>query len=127
MNRAFRRQVTDAETTSFAALVDRAVTQGDSFEQGMQVALTAVLVSPHFLFRVEGGVANATPLVRPVGDYELASRLSYFLWSSMPDEELFALAGKGTLHEDAVLEQQVRRLLRDSRSESLVQNFITQL
>jgi mono/diheme cytochrome c family protein len=124
--RAFRRPVTDAEVGSFAALVDRAVNQGDSFEQGMQVALTAVLVSPHFLFRVEGSGAEASGVVRPVDDYELASRLSYFLWSSMPDEDLFNLAGKGTLHTDAVLEQQVRRLLNDPRSESLVQNFVTQ-
>jgi Protein of unknown function (DUF1592)/Protein of unknown function (DUF1588)/Protein of unknown function (DUF1587)/Protein of unknown function (DUF1585)/Protein of unknown function (DUF1595)/Ca-dependent carbohydrate-binding module xylan-binding/Planctomycete cytochrome C len=124
--RAFRRPVTDAEVANFAALIEREVKQGDSFEQGMQVALTAVLVSPHFLFRVEGSGANADVVVRPVGDYELASRLSYFLWSSMPDEELFDLAGKGILHADAVLEQQVRRLLKDPRSESLVQNFVTQ-
>src|SRR5438874_5691851 len=103
--RAFRRPVTDVEVARFAALVDNAVKQGDSFEQGMQVAVTAVLVSPHFLFRVEGSGDKANSVVRPLGDYELASRLSYFLWSSMPDEELFALAGEGTLHEDAVLEQ----------------------
>jgi hypothetical protein len=126
LGRAFRRPVKDTEVASFAALVERQVKQGDSFEQGMQVALTAVLVSPHFLFRVEGSGAKADSVVRPIGDYELASRLSYFLWSSMPDEELFALAGKGTLHEDTVLEQQVRRLLKDPRSESLVQNFVTQ-
>src|SRR5262245_35291210 len=124
--RAFRRPVTETELAAFAALVERQVNQGDSFEQGMQAALTAVLVSPHFLFRVEGSGAKADAVVRPVGDYELASRLSYFLWSSMPDQELFALAGKGTLHEDRVLEQQVRRLLNDPRSESLVQNFVTQ-
>ncbi len=126
LERAFRRPVTKDERTSFATAVDKAVKQGDSFEQGMQVAVTAMLVSPHFLFRVEGTGEAAKTLVRPVGDYELASRLSYFLWSSMPDEELFALARQGTLHEDAVLEQQVRRLLNDPRSEALVQNFVTQ-
>jgi mono/diheme cytochrome c family protein len=124
--RAFRRPVSAAEVTRFAGLVASCVQQGDSFEQGMQVALTAVLVSPHFLFRVEGSGEAAKNVVRPVGDYELASRLSYFLWSSMPDEQLFDLAAKRMLHEDAVLEQQVRRLLRDPRSETLVQDFVTQ-
>jgi mono/diheme cytochrome c family protein len=125
LERAFRRPVTTTEVASFARLVERSVEQGDSFEQGMQVALTGVLVSPHFLFRVEGG-GEGGPAIRPVGDYELASRLSYFLWSSMPDDELFALAGKGTLHDDGVLEQQVTRLLKDPRCEALVQNFVTQ-
>src|SRR4051812_4393537 len=77
LNRAFRRPVTNDEVANFATLVDNAVKQGDSFEQGMQVALTAVLVSPHFLFRVEGSGAKAAGVVRPVGDHELASRLSY--------------------------------------------------
>jgi hypothetical protein len=117
----------------------------------MQVALTAVLASPHFLFRAEdGSVANgsegasgqagddnrvrhspslphsAALNVRSLSDYELASRLSYFLWSSMPDAELFALAAAGKLREESVLESQVRRLLADAKSESLVENFFAQ-
>ncbi len=127
LERAFRRPATNDEVASFAALVDKAVEQGDSFEQGMQVAATAVLISPHFLFRVEGGPpARAETAIRPLGDYELASRLSYFLWSSMPDDELFALAAKNVLHQDTVLQQQIRRMLADKKSDALVENFITQ-
>ncbi|HEY2414020.1 MAG TPA: DUF1592 domain-containing protein [Pirellulaceae bacterium] len=127
MVRAFRRPTAESEVNSFAALVDNAVKQGDSFEQGMQVAVTAILASPHFLFRVEGGDKSAAAgLVRPVGDFELASRLSYFLWSSTPDEELLSLAAKNTLHEDDALQQQVRRMLADSKTQALVDNFITQ-
>jgi len=118
---------TATEVNSYAALADNAVKQGDSFEQGMQVAVTAILVSPHFLFRVEGGhKAQAADDVRPVGDFELASRLSYFLWSSTPDEELLGWAAKGKLHEDATLQQQVRRMLADSKTQALVDNFFTQ-
>lgn len=125
--RAFRRPPTAAEMSSYAALVDNAVKQGDSFEQAMQIAVTAVLVSPHFLFRVEGGDKSASPgLVRPVGDFELASRLSYFLWSSTPDEELLALAAKNKLHEDGVVQTQIRRMLADAKTQALVDNFVTQ-
>jgi mono/diheme cytochrome c family protein len=126
LERAFRRPAADDEISSFASLVDRAVQQGDSFEQGMQVAVTAVLISPHFLFRVEGGAPRAETAIRPLGDYELVSRLSYFLWSSMPDDELFALAANGSLHQPAVLEEQIRRMLADKKSEALVENFVTQ-
>jgi hypothetical protein len=124
---AFRRPATGDELNRFAGLVDRAVLQGDSFEQGMQVALTGVLISPHFLFRAEGHEHAAVPnAIRLIGDYDLASRLSYFLWSSMPDDELLAAAAQGTLHDAAILEQQVRRMLADAKSEALVQNFVTQ-
>jgi hypothetical protein len=124
---AFRRPTTAAELNTFARLVDKAVKQGDSFEQGMQVAVTAILVSPHFLFRVEGGDKTAAEnIVRPIGDFELASRLSYFLWSSTPDKELLALAAKNTLHQDDVLPQQVRRMLADPKTQALVDNFVTQ-
>jgi hypothetical protein len=127
LHRVFRRPATAVEVNSYATLVDNAVKQGDSFEQGMQVAVTAILVSPHFLFRVEGGDKSLPAgVVRPVGDFELASRLSYFLWSSTPDEELLGLAASGKLHEDAVLQQQVRRMLADSKTQSLVDNFFTQ-
>jgi PAS domain-containing protein len=120
INRAFRRPATEEEVERFAGLVDAAVKQGDSFEQAMQVGLIGVLVSPHFLFRAEHDKSAV------VSDYELASRLSYFLWSSMPDDELFALAAQNKLQEPSVIEQQVRRMLADPKSEALVQNFATQ-
>jgi hypothetical protein len=90
----------------------------------MQITLQAALVSPHFLFRVETDKREQTADGRQaLNDFELASRLSYFLWSSMPDDELFQLAEQGTLHEDAVLEQQVRRMMADPKSYALIQNF----
>jgi len=98
--------------------------QGDAFERGIQVAISAVLVSPHFLFRVEVDPEPDEPTrIRPLNDYELASRLSYFLWSSMPDDELFSLAGRGVLHEGKVLDAQVRRMLQDDKAQALVANF----
>ncbi|HZN34867.1 MAG TPA: DUF1592 domain-containing protein, partial [Pirellulaceae bacterium] len=127
LTRAFRRPATEGEVQRFATLAEDAVKAGDSFEQGMQVALTAALVSPHFLFRTELDARPQDPqAVRELGDYELASRLSYFLWSSMPDDELFALAKAGKLREPATLEQQIRRMLADPKSAALVDNFITQ-
>lgn len=137
LERAFRRPVASNELDQFSNLVDNAVKAGDSFEQGMQAALTAVLVSPHFLFRIEdahpSAIARDLPqidsspfVIRPLSDYHLATRLSYFLWSSMPDDELFALAAAGRLHEPNVLSQQVRRMLSDHKSDALVQNFVTQ-
>jgi hypothetical protein len=144
LNRGFRRPATADELNRFASLVEGAVHQGDSFEQGMQVALTAVLVSPHFLFRAEGlpsslslPLSPSPPLtiraaskdglkVKNLSDHELASRLAYFLWSSMPDDELFSLAGQNKLHDEATLQAQIRRLLADKKSDALVENFVTQ-
>ncbi|MCU0877342.1 MAG: DUF1592 domain-containing protein [Pirellulaceae bacterium] len=127
INRAFRRPATDNELAIYGRLVEEAVAGGDSFEQGMQVALTAVLVSPPFLFRIEQDPARDDPTgIRELNDYELASRLSYFLWSSMPDDELFAVATAGKLRDPAVREQQVRRMLADPKSKALVENFIAQ-
>jgi hypothetical protein len=127
LDRAFRRRADDDEVNRFAKLVEESVAAGDTFEQGMQAALTGILVSPHFIFRVERDPAPDDPTaVRELAGYELASRLSYFLWSSMPDDELFAAAAGGKLHEDQVLEHQVRRMLQDSKAEALVQNFAMQ-
>jgi hypothetical protein len=127
LNRALRRNVSDDEVNRFAKLVEDAVAAGDTFEQGMQVALTGVLVSPHFLFRVERDLRPDDPAaVHELADYELASRLSYFLWSSMPDDELLAAAASGKLHEEATLQQQVRRMLADPKAEALVHNFVMQ-
>ena len=97
------------------------------FDAGIEMALSAVLVSPQFLFRVEqdpAGVPPGTPY--RISDLELASRLSFFLWSSIPDDELLDVAVAGTLHEPPVLERQVRRMLADSRSKALVTNFAAQ-
>jgi hypothetical protein len=126
-SRAFRRPVTDEELERLLGLVKLAQDQGDGFEQSIQLALQAVLTSPHFLFRVERDPEPGDPGgVRTLDDYELASRLSYFLWSSMPDAELFTLAREHRLRDPAVLEAQVRRMLRDPKAIALVNNFAGQ-
>ena len=124
--RAFRRPVTDAEVASYARFADLAAEQGEPFEVGMQVALQAVLVSPSFLFRVEDRRPVPGKVEVPVDDFALASRLSYFLWSSMPDDVLFDLARQNKLHEPAVLEAQVKRMLADDRADALIANFAGQ-
>jgi hypothetical protein len=97
------------------------------FETGIERALQRLLVSPQFLFRIEQDPKGAAPgSVHPVSDGELASRLSFFIWSSIPDDELLDLAAQGKLRQPEVLEQQVRRMLRDPRSSSLVSNFAEQ-
>jgi mono/diheme cytochrome c family protein len=126
MRRAYRRPVTDADLRRPLELYRDARAEG-GFDAGIEMALSAVLVSPHFLFRVEQqptGIPAGTPY--RVSDLELASRLSFFLWSSLPDDELLNVAAGGTLHEPAVLERQVRRMLADARSRSLVTNFASQ-
>jgi hypothetical protein len=123
--RAFRRPVKPEEVTRFLKLYDQAEREGDRFEQRIRLALAGVLVSPHFLFRVELDPSDAKPgTAYPIGEYELASRLSYFLWSSMPDDELFALAARGELRKN--LEAQVRRMLDDPKSTAFIQNFAGQ-
>ncbi len=122
--RAYRRPVTPPEVSQLTGLVELARKQGDSFEEGICQSLQAMLVSPHFLFRIEKdrNVAISAD-ASPIGHHELASRLSYFLWSSMPDDELFRAADQGTLRQPAVLSAQVRRMLKDPRSRALVENF----
>jgi hypothetical protein len=125
--RAFRRPASDEEVETYARLVADAAAGGDSFEQAMQVGLTALLVSPHFLFRIEKDPQpNNAQTIRELDDYELATRLSYFLWSSMPDDALFAAAAAGKLRDPAAREGQIRRMLADPKSEALVQNFAMQ-
>ena len=122
--RAYRRPPTDAEVQRLVALVASILKEGGGFEEGIRFAVEAVLVSPHFLFRWELDPAPlAAGASRELTDYEVASRLSYFLWSSMPDDELFRLAAEGTLRRPAVLAAQVSRLLADPRSAELVRNF----
>lgn len=125
--RAFRRPASDVELEPYAKLAADTVARGESFEFAMRVALTGVLVSRQFLFRGEADPnpnSNSNP--HPVNDYELASRLSYFLWSSLPDDELFQHAARGDLHTDAVLEQQIKRMLADPKSSALVDGFAMQ-
>jgi hypothetical protein len=137
--RAFRRAVTDDDIKPFLARVRTKMDQGASFERAIRVGLRAVLVSPHFLFlREKAGLEN-----RKLNDFALASRLSYFLWSSMPDEELFKLAAVGWVSDPTassandskagrvgdptyVLRQQVERMLRDPKAKSFTENFASQ-
>lgn len=124
-SRAFRREVTATEIQRLRELVRIAHMEGETFEGSIRFALQAVLVSPHFLFRVEAD-PPAGDSVRQISELELATRLSYFLWSSMPDEELFKLAWKGELRKDDQLQKQVVRMLKDPKAQSLVENFATQ-
>jgi len=122
--RAFRRPVDKPELNRYLAAFDEADKRGLAFELSIKNVLKAVLVSPHFLFRIEPDEPSAAPY--PVGQFELASRLSYFIWSSMPDAELFKLAKEKKLREPKVLEEQVRRMLMDPKSRELAENFGTQ-
>ncbi len=125
--RAWRRPVTDAEVERLVRYVGLAQREGDSWERGIQLAVTAALVSPNFLFRVETDKkASDAKAKHTVGDYEMASRLSYFLWSSMPDDELLALAAAHKLQNPAVLAAQVKRMLRDKKARALADNFAGQ-
>jgi len=122
--RAFRRPVEAREIDRLLGLYDATRQRGGSHEDGVKLAAKAILVSPYFLFRIEPDRDASGPF--QLGDFELASRLSYFLWSSMPDEELFHIAGEGHLHEPQVLETQVRRMLADAKAHAFAENFATQ-
>lgn len=126
MERAYRRPVTEEELASKLNLVALAQQEGDRLEEGVRLALQAILASPDFLFRVETDPKAGPAAAHPVNDYELASRLSYFLWASMPDQELFRAAKEQKLRQPAVLEAQVRRMLADPKSHSLVDNWAAQ-
>ncbi len=122
--RAFRRPLAPKEADTYLSLYTLARKQGDSFDNGIAAALEGVMVSPSFLFRIERDQPAAVKAnTIPVSDYEMASRLSYFLWSTMPDAELFRLASEHKLRQPEVLEAQVKRMLRDPRSIALVDNF----
>jgi hypothetical protein len=126
-HRAYRRPVTKAEVASLAKFVAMAKAEGQSVEQGIQLAIQAILVSPHFLFRIERDLdPNDPSKVHKISDLELASRLSYFLWTSMPDDELLSVAEAGKLRQPAVLEAQVKRMLADERSSAFSDNFAGQ-
>ena len=123
--RAYRRPVTDEDVSPLMALFELGAQDG--FERGVEKALQALLVSPSFLFRVEKDPRDAAPgTAYRLDDLELASRLSFFLWSSIPDDDLLTLAEQGRLSDPETFEAQVRRMLADRRSESLVENFAGQ-
>ena len=124
--RAYRRPATEAEVDRLTQLFLSVLNDGGAFNESVKIALSAVLASPHFLFRWELDPAKSPEDTRPLTGYEMASRLSYFLWSSMPDDELMRLAAENQLGDPKVLRAQVARMLGDPRSESLVINFIGQ-
>ena len=125
--RAYRRPPARREIDALTGFVDRAIAGGQSAEQGVQIAIQAMLVSPNFLFRIERDPDPRDPaLVHEVSPFELASRVSYFLWSSMPDDELLMLAESGKLSDPGVLRSQVDRMLADSRASGFAANFAGQ-
>ena len=124
--RAYRRPVTTTDLRELRLSYEYGRAEG-GFERGIRRALERLLVSPQFLFRIEHDPAGVAPdTLYRVSDLELASRLSFFLWSSIPDDELLDVAVQGTLRDSRVLEHQVRRMLADARAESLVTNFAAQ-
>jgi mono/diheme cytochrome c family protein len=124
--RAYRRNITDRDLGRLLAFYTAEKAMG-GFDAGIRSALERILVDPQFLFRIERDPPTVSPgTPYRVTDVELASRLSFFLWSSMPDEELLDLAVRGTLHQPPILERQVRRMLADARSSALVSNFAMQ-
>ncbi len=126
-DRAYRRPATADELTRLVGLVESARKDGDGLEDAIRYALKAVLISPSFLFHVEEEPEAAeVGKSRLLGEFELAARLSYFLWSSMPDDELYRLAARGELRQGENLAKQVRRLLRDEKARALVGGFALQ-
>ncbi len=124
--KAYRRTVTDRDTETLLSFYQAGRNAGD-FEDGIERALQFILAHPEFVFRTEDGPANVKPgQAYRINDLELASRLSFFLWSTVPDEELITLASQGKLKDPAVLEHQVHRMLADPRSHELIKNFAGQ-
>ena len=127
VRRAYRRAPTDADIDPLIAFYQDERTKTGNFEAGIEMALRRILADPEFIFRFEPPPAGVAPKTAyRISDTELASRLSFFLWSSIPDEELLKLAIDGKLHQPAVLERQTRRMLADPKSRSLVTNFANQ-
>ena len=124
---AFRRPVLDADVQPLVRLYDKGRAGGADFDEGIRRGLEAILISPDFLFRVEHDPKEAAPgSVYRLSDHELASRLSFFLWSSIPDDELLTLADQGKFHDPGVLKAQVRRMMADAKSDALIDNFAGQ-
>src|SRR5580693_3817429 len=124
---AYRRPVTDQDTETLMGFYQQGRNDGGSFDHGVEMAIRRVLVDPEFYFRKEPEPAAVKPGQNyRISDLALASRLSFFLWSSIPDDQLISLAGQNKLHEPAVLEREVKRMLADPKAESLVDNFAGQ-
>lgn len=122
--KAFRRPVSDEDAKTIAGIYDNAMAEKDDFQKAAQLTIQSLLTRPQFLFRLEDEVAGKGDQM--VDDYAMANRLSYFLWSSMPDETLMKLAEEGRLQDEKVLEEQVRRMLKDPKSISLSEEFASQ-
>jgi mono/diheme cytochrome c family protein len=123
-SKAYRRRVTDQELGRLMSLYQQSRIDGNDFDASIRFTLQAILVSPHFLYKVERPVPKGE--IRKLNDFELASNLSYFLWSTMPDDELFRVAARGQLSQPDVYRKQVKRMLASRRSLALVQNFASQ-
>lgn len=123
--RVYRRPVTEQEINALVVICQRATEGGFSYLESLRFGLQAALVSPQFLFRGERKI-DCSDGEQRIDDYSLASRLSYFLWSSMPDEELFRLASAGQLGEESILAAQVQRMLQDPKSDALLTGFFAQ-
>ena len=124
--RAYRRPVSESDVQGLVEFYNQGRLDG-GFEVGIQFALERVLVSPDFLFRIEQDPADAQPgAMYAISDIELASRMSFFLWSSPPDDELLNLAERGALREPGMLEQQVQRMMADPRADAFIKNFVGQ-
>ena len=127
VRRAYRKPASVADINEALGFYQRRRAEGESFDEGIRAALEAVLANPQFIFRFEHATAKAQPGRNyAVSDLELASRLSFFLWSSPPDDELLRVASAGTLHQQPILEREVKRMLADKRSASLATNFAVQ-
>jgi len=126
-SRAWRRPAGDLEVARLMPFVDSALAEGEPFVPALRLAVAAILVSPRFLFRTEIDPAPDDPTrAHDLSDFELASRLSYFLWSSLPDDRLSGLAAQGLLREPRVLADEARRMVRDPRASALVTHFAAQ-
>jgi mono/diheme cytochrome c family protein len=126
-SQAYRRPADAADVAGLMKFYDQGRKEGGNFEAGVRMALQAILASPQFIFRLEEAPATAKPGQNyRISDFDLASRLSYFLWASVPDQELLNTARRGTLRNPIVFEKQVRRMLADSRAESLATRFASQ-
>jgi Protein of unknown function (DUF1592)/Protein of unknown function (DUF1588)/Protein of unknown function (DUF1585)/Protein of unknown function (DUF1587)/Protein of unknown function (DUF1595) len=127
LHRAYRRPINDDDLHRLLQFFREGSAEGAGFEAGIESALAAILVAPQFLIRVETDPAGLAPgTVYRISDLEFASRLSFFIWSSLPDNELLEAAGRGDLRQSTVLEQQVRRMLADPRALNLATNFAAQ-
>jgi hypothetical protein len=125
LERAFRSNVDDEEFDRYFSLFEASRRAGKSEADAMRVAVQAILSSPRFLYLAERA-PEGEPAVQPLGSFELANRLAYFLWASMPDDELLSVARNGALHDPQTLEAQTRRMLRDPRARELAESFATQ-